>query len=48
MAQENLVLNPSFEDTASMTYNFPFVITQSWWDPNGYSTDYFSPFCEDL
>lgn len=47
-AQENLVLNPSFEDTASMTDGWPYLITSNWWNPNGYSTDYFSPYCEEL
>jgi hypothetical protein len=43
-SQENLVLNPSFEDTASMTYGYPFVVTSNWWSANGSDADYFSPF----
>lgn len=46
--QENLVLNPSFEDTASMTYGYPFRITSDWWSPNAFDSDYFTPFCEEL
>jgi hypothetical protein len=47
-SQENLVLNPSFEDTASMTYGYPFVVTSNWWSANGSDADYFSPFEEEL
>jgi hypothetical protein len=42
------VLNPSFEDTASMTYGYPFLLTANWWSANGFSSEYFSPHCEDL
>jgi hypothetical protein len=47
-SQENLVLNPSFEDTASMTYGYPFVVTSNWWSANGSDADYFSPFEQEL
>jgi hypothetical protein len=47
-AQTNLVVNPSFEDTASMTSDWPYLITSGWWNPNGFTADYFSPFCEEL
>jgi hypothetical protein len=47
-SQENLVLNPSFEDTASMTYGYPFVVTANWWSANGSDADYFSPFEQEL
>jgi hypothetical protein len=47
-SQENLVLNPSFEDTASMTKGYPYRITEDWWSPNGSSADYFTPYCDDL
>ncbi|MEY3399244.1 MAG: hypothetical protein RL220_1838 [Bacteroidota bacterium] len=47
-AQENLVLNPSFEDTASMTYGVPYLITANWWNPNLSSADYCTPHCEEL
>jgi len=47
-AQENLVLNPSFEDTTSTTSGYPFLITTNWWSPNGFDPDYFTPFCVEL
>ncbi|MDZ4822351.1 MAG: hypothetical protein SH856_02720 [Flavobacteriales bacterium] len=47
-AQENLVLNPSLEDTASMGDGWPYLITSNWLNPNGSTADYFSPFDEEL
>lgn len=47
-AQVNLVLNPSFEDTLSMTDGYPYLITANWWNPNGSTADYFSPYADEL
>lgn len=42
------MLNPSFEDTLTGTDGYPFLVTDNWWNPNGFSTDYFTPYCEEL
>ncbi len=42
-AQVNLVLNPSFEDTLSMTNEVIYPICANWWNPNASTADYFSP-----
>lgn len=47
-AQINLVLNPSFEDTAHMTFGTPFLITANWWNPNGGNADYFTPLSAEF
>jgi hypothetical protein len=31
-----------------MTSGWPYLITAGWWNPNGFTADYFSPFCEEL
>ncbi|MFN9392281.1 MAG: T9SS type A sorting domain-containing protein [Flavobacteriales bacterium] len=46
--QTNLVINPSFEDTLSMTNDPIYPICANWWNPNGHSTDYFSSYCNQL
>jgi hypothetical protein len=47
-AQINLVLNPSFEDTAHMTFGTPYLITANWWNPNGANADYFTPLSAEF
>ncbi len=41
---QNLVLNPSFEDTLScpMVVTFPFLKSEHWIQPTGGSSDFFS------
>lgn len=46
--QTNLVINPSFEDTLSMTNDPIYPICANWWNPNAHTTDYFSPYCNQL
>ena len=46
--QTNLVINPSFEDTLSMTNDPIYPICANWWNPNAQTADYFSPFCDQL
>ena len=45
---QNLVLNPSFEDTISTNYTIHYPICKNWFNPNVMTTDYFSPFCQEL
>ena len=45
---QNLVLNPSFEDTASTDYSMFFRITKNWYNPNNATADYYSPYCQEL
>jgi hypothetical protein len=45
---QNLVLNPSFEDTISTNYTVHYPICQNWFNANGMTVDYFSPYCQEL
>lgn len=46
--QNNLVINPSFEDTLSTNFTINYPICKNWNNPNASSSDYFSPFCMSL
>lgn len=48
-SQQNLVLNPSFEDTVTYDdFNIHYEICKKWVNPNGSTPDYFSPYCQEL
>ena len=45
---QNLVLNPSFEDTVSLDYNINYQICKNWFTPNCGTSDYYSPYAVQL
>ncbi|MBI5218074.1 MAG: T9SS type A sorting domain-containing protein [Bacteroidia bacterium] len=45
---QNLVLNPSFEDTISLDNSIHYQICKNWFNPNGATPDYFSPYAVQL
>lgn len=40
---QNLVMNPSFEDTLNDCDSIHYHICQNWINPNGFTTEYYSP-----
>lgn len=43
---QNLVLNPSFEDTLQDWSDWThYALCEHWYNPNGMTADYFSPYC---
>lgn len=52
MAQQNLVLNPGFEDTLHLTphqdYGAIYPLCKYWINPNGVTSDYFSIYADEL
>lgn len=48
LGQPNLVLNPSFEDTLSMTNDIIYPLCKDWWNPNDGTSDYHTPFINEL
>lgn len=47
-AQQNLVINGSFEDTLSTNFTINYPLCQYWYNPNASTSDYYSPFCNAL
>ena len=45
---QNLVLNPSFEDTLQDWSSQNYAICKNWYNPNGADADYYSPYSYDL
>lgn len=45
---QNLVMNPSFEDTTTTNYNAIYPICEYWYNPNSATSDYASPYWQEL
>ena len=45
---QNLVINPSFEDTIKRNYTTYYSICKNWYNANGMTSDYFSPYAIQL